>query len=218
MDPDGMWPTDPVKGFIARAKAYVKQKAKDVAYGGAAYVYSKAKSYVNQKIDSGKKAVNDFFNVESSKTTSKSSKSSSPIAFDFTVKNKDNANEGEKKEQGGRDVKELKVDVIIDLTNVYGPEGSRKQTTIVPTGEGDGNDKKTSNGNNSTMEDNVQEEKDVNVSYRSTTGTSSKTGSVNLPNFEVKDTVVPESKANEVYNNLEKKFHENYKKQLENDN
>ena len=81
-----------------------------------------------------------------------------------------------------------------------------------------GNDKPTSTNTQSSTTTVPTVESTESVQYRETTGKSSKYGNMNLPDFKVKDTVVPESKASEVYKTLEKKFQDDWQKQVKKDN
>ena len=139
IDPDGMWPDNPISNYIARAKqavsSYVGNKISKVV--------NMAKGYVNQKMENTRNSIKETFSVGSS-----SDKSSGGFGFDFKVKDKDNAKDGfVKKEQGNRDTKQVNVDVIMELTNIHGPEGAKGETPIVPT-EASSNSSAKKNDNN----------------------------------------------------------------------
>lgn len=68
-----------------------------------------------------------------------------------------------------------------------------------------------------TATQNAIEEKET-VKYRQTTGTGSRYGNMVLPDFKIKDTVVPADKASEVHNSLEKKYQNDWQKQVKKDN
>ena len=68
-----------------------------------------------------------------------------------------------------------------------------------------------------TATQNAIEEKET-VKYRQTTGTGSRYGNMILPDFKIKDTVVPADKASEVHNSLEKKYQNDWQKQVKKDN
>ena len=89
--------------------------------------------------------------------------------IDFKVDNPDNVNEGlAKKGKGNRDTPIRKVDDIMELTNPFGPGGSRDQTALVPTGSG-ANDKTTTNDNSSTINETSTPEQDEMVSVKKET-------------------------------------------------
>lgn len=78
-------------------------------------------------MENTRNSIKETFSVGSS-----SDKSSGGFGFDFKVEDKDNAQNGlVKKEQGNRDTKQVNVDVIMELTNVHGPEDDiKKENTI----------------------------------------------------------------------------------------
>ena len=81
-----------------------------------------------------------------------------------------------------------------------------------------GNDKPTSKSTQSSTTNVPTVENLESVKYRETTGKGSRTGNMILPDFRVRDTVVPESKALEVYKKLDKKFQDDWQKQVKKDN
>jgi RHS repeat-associated protein len=79
----------------------------------------------------------------------------------------------------------------------------------------------SNDGNNPTtriQSNTITIESKETVEYRETTGTGSRTGNMILPDFKIKDTVVPKSKASEVYKQLDKKFQDDWQKQVKKDN
>lgn len=151
IDPDGMWPENPFSGFISKVKQavsnYVVSKAREIA---GALVNKAVNATGNLARKTLKSLTPDMPKIKSSSSSSNSSDSG--FGIDFTVKNKDNAQEGMvKKDKGGRDVKQVDVDIIMDLTNVHGPEGSRGQTPLVPT-EASSDSPNSGNTSSSTME------------------------------------------------------------------
>ncbi len=62
------------------------------------------------------------------------------------------------------------------------------------------------------------EENTENVKYRKTTGKGTRFQNTVVPDFEIKDTIVPESKASEIYDKLDKKFQDDWQKQIKKDN
>lgn len=212
-----MWPWSNWTAIKAVAKATYNKVSSSLSDS-----YNKAKkSSYNPKTyntDVAKLTVEFSSNVVKSVNTYKETKKSSGFGVDLKVKNKDNANDGIGKDKGSRDTKEVEVDVLVELTNVYGPGGSRGQTPIVPTGTSE----VSPSGNSSTpsMETATTPDTETTetIRYRKTTGTSTKYQLQNVPDSELKDTVVPSSKANEIHKKLWDKFQKDYEAQSKKDN
>lgn len=157
IDPDGMWPENPFSGFINNARQaitrYVTKKGGELVKGAIAATVGKAKSYLNGKLNEMKNAL-----TPSSSSKSGNNSKGGGFGFDFVVKSGDNAQNGMvKKDVGDRNTKQVDVDVLMELTNVHGPEGSRGQTPIVPTEASEN----SSSSSTSTMSNANREEETV---------------------------------------------------------
>ena len=217
-DPDGMWPWPNWTAVKAVAKATYNKVSNSLSDS-----YNKAKkSSYNPKTsntDIAKLTVDFSSNVVKSINTNQGTKKSSSLNVDLKVKNKDNVNDGAGKDKGDRNVRQVEFDDIMELTNPFGPGGSKEQTALVPTGTSEVSS--SSNSSTSSMETNTttpDTETTETVRYRKTTGTSTKYQLQNVPDSELKDTIVPSSKANEIHKKLWNKFQKDYEAQSKKDN
>lgn len=166
IDPDGMWPENPLSGLIQTATNYVKKKAvaavKTVALVAAATAVKVVKQKANDIADG---ISNTFKTTNSSSKKSSSKSSSSPIGVDLKVKDKDNQNDGMvEKEKGGRDTPTVEIDEFLIM---WQAGGSRNQTALVPTAVNE-ESSTDDNSSSSTMEsstntDNEGDEEKIDV-------------------------------------------------------
>ena len=117
-DPDGNWPFPSWNDIKNSARNMVR----DVAYAVVAKTISTARNYVAQKSNQILKALtpsNPF-------TKAKPEKAVKGSGYGVSFTTEGGKEGGMKTPQGGRDVKQVDMSVIIGLTDVYGPE------TVIP--------------------------------------------------------------------------------------
>jgi RHS repeat-associated protein len=114
IDPDGMWPDLPSWDSI---KNRVRNMVRDMAYAAVASTVSNARNYVADKSRQILNAVtpsNPFTSAKPEKATK-----GSGYGVNFTTEGGKEG--GMKTPQGGRDVPQVDMSVIIGLTDIYGP-------------------------------------------------------------------------------------------------
>lgn len=198
IDPDGMAPVNPFKGLGGKIKETLRddqsQYKKDKFQRDIVKPFKQAVNSIENVLTHGVSFITSNTNTDMG-TPQKSSDRSKVSSADMT----------------GFDFLKIIADRYIS-----GSKMGDKARTI----DGIANHKERINPNDDNKDivlSNIIEDTE-NIRYRSTTGTSSRYGNINLPDFELKDTIIPKKRSDEIHNTLEKKFNDDWKKQVKKDN
>nr|WP_199002859.1 RHS repeat-associated core domain-containing protein [Flavobacterium sp. ASV13] len=205
IDPDGMWPDNPITGLINRATSAIKNYVSNKV----STVVSNARNIVSQKAGAIPDAMTPSNPFRIGKPEKAEKATGSGVSF---------ATEGGKKgamttPEGGRDTPQVDMTVVVGLTDVWGPDNNIPNiTSVLDTSNPD--IKGGEEDNSPTMSKADNNEKKTEISIPKVTFDASGNGSRSATKFN-KDTIVNKKDSARVTNeakNIQQKRIENFNK------